>query len=235
LADGLEPFQQMQIQRVVRIEQHTHAGKLRDHRAHEIEVFQDRVVEPFRCARDVAAWVRQIRDQTATERIADAREHDRNGLGRVHRLESTSRVECNDEVHGHAHELGGEVGEALIVALGITPLDDKITSLHVVKLSQALEESSMRAGLHRGRPGPAAERADALDLGLRERVQRQPGRVQTQGQGQQESPARNHASLPPQMAITVIFCDKGILREARGRVNGRGAGCSPVATLQVFL
>src|SRR6266446_2973 len=78
-----------------------------------------------RHAGDVAARPRQAGDEARTHRIT-GHQDDRNGRGDS--LEGADRkvAECDQDIRPELHQLGGEIGHAIVAALAEAVLDDDV-------------------------------------------------------------------------------------------------------------
>ncbi len=124
-----------------------------------------------RHAGDVAARPRQAGDEARTHRIT-GHQDDRNGRGDS--LEGADRkvAECDQDILPELHQLGGEIGHAIVAALAEAVLDDDVLPFDIAKLFQALAKSRhlRRISRRSSRPDPA----DPPDLRrlLRTRIKR---------------------------------------------------------------
>jgi hypothetical protein len=100
---------------------------------------------------DVAARPGQLRDEPGAHWIAAERHDDRDRprrlLGGSHRLGRRG----DDHVDVEAHELGGETGESVGVAVRVSGLEDDVLALEVAEVAQTLAERLRVHGIGRRR------------------------------------------------------------------------------------
>jgi hypothetical protein len=124
----------------------------------------DNVVEGARKSGHIASRTRQARHKSAADGIGRVTHDDRDGTRRLLRRPDRSPGPQHENLDLQAHQLGGELGEALVASFRQAPLDGKIRSLSIAKLAHALQQAIVD-GLQRGRP--ATQKSDPpqpLDL-----------------------------------------------------------------------
>jgi hypothetical protein len=138
--------------RVARAPERRTAGDVRRGVLQELEPLAgDAVAVGERHAGDVAARPRQIRDDAAGDRIARAREHDRQRGRRLTRGAGTDRRPDHQHVDAGADQLVDERREPLGVAVREAHLDDRGASVDVAEVAQALHEGFVARPAHGGR------------------------------------------------------------------------------------
>src|SRR5262245_46705728 len=115
---------------------------------------------------DVAARVRQARDEPELDRFDDAHENDRYRDGRSLDCHSGWRGRRHDDIDSQAHQLFGKPRKLIDAAVGGAELDDHILARNISLLSQAL----LKAGdIALGRMA-RTEEPDPVDLPCRLRL-----------------------------------------------------------------
>ena len=116
-------------------------------------------------SRGISARPVQALDQAVANRIAAAREHDRDDRRRRERCARRLRAaRCGDHAHPPADEIGGERRQPIVLPFGPAILDWQVLAFDVTGLAQAAAERSHEGDLHLG--GPGAEIADGLHCWL---------------------------------------------------------------------
>jgi hypothetical protein len=110
--------------------------------------------------RHVARRPGQVRDETSPDGVADADEHDGNRAGRPGRREGRRRAHGKDEVRLVPHQIGGKLGEPVVIPLGKAGIDH-VAARSVAPVAQAVLERRQERRSRRGRA--PVEVADTYD------------------------------------------------------------------------
>src|SRR5215467_6029676 len=147
--------------------EHGHGGEPRHHGLDELGMLRAEIDPDSRQPGDVPAGMTEAGHDATCHQIHGGGHDDGDAGGRLlQRLRGRGSV-GDDDFEVHPRELGGELGETLVAAIGIAPLDDDIPPLDVSELTHALRERlGERVGIRRRWARSWREEADAPHLAL---------------------------------------------------------------------
>jgi hypothetical protein len=154
------------MRRVARVHQHADVREAGDRAQQRVQQLEPHVGGDVGQAGDVAARSRERTHEAAADRVTRGPDDDRNARGGFLRRGDRRAAGRKDDVDLQRDQLGRELRQPLVVAVGGAVLDDEVLSSDVAELAHSGEEGGERGvGVERGYLA-SRKNSDAVDLGL---------------------------------------------------------------------
>src|SRR4029453_306912 len=125
---------------LARVPENGYPGELGQDLLEKLYLLLDEFGRHRRHPRDVPAWASKAGDEPARHSLLNHRHDDGDGPRRLsYRLGGCSPIR-HDDHHFETHELGGQAGKSVVLALRPSGVDSDVLTFHVTQFAQTLAE-----------------------------------------------------------------------------------------------